>query len=101
MRKFIVPALAALATFGIAPAAHAEEVEVRVDFSDLDLSQETDVNALKSRVLAEVTETCNDEVPTFSSRLLVRSCIRDAMEQADAQIEAQRSLAMGATDEVG
>ena len=36
MRKFIVPALAALATFGIAPAAHAEDVEVRVDFSDLD-----------------------------------------------------------------
>ncbi len=101
MRKFIVPALAAFATFGVATAAHAENVEVRVDFSDLDLAQETDVNALKSRVLAEVTETCNEQVPTFSSRLLVRSCIRDAMEQADAQIEAQRSLAMGATEEVG
>ncbi len=101
MRKFIVPALAALAFVGIAPAAHAEDVEVRVDFSDLDLSQDTDVNALKSRVLAEVTETCTEEVPSFASRLVVRSCIRDAMEQADAQIEAQRSLAMGATGEVG
>ena len=101
MRKFIVPALAAIATLGFATAAQAEDVEVRVDFADLDLSQEGDVNALRSRVLAEVTETCNEEVPTFASRLLIRSCIRDAMEQADAQIEAQRSLAMGATDEVG
>ncbi len=101
MRKFIVPALAALATFGIAPAAQAEDTEVRVDFSDLDLAQSSDVSELRARVLTEVSAACNDEVPSFASRLQVRSCIRDAMEEADAQIDTQRSIASASTAELG
>ena len=94
MRNTMISALAAVAVFGIAPASlAAEPVEVRVDFSDLDLNDASDVNELETRVRDEIKEACGEGAFGIMSRFKVRTCIRDAMEEATAQIEAQRSFA--------
>lgn len=60
MRKFVVTALAALCATGLtaAPAA-AEEVQVAVEYGDLDISTAAGADTLGKRIEAAVKAACN------------------------------------------
>lgn len=99
MKKLIISGLAAVCLTGTT-AAHAEAESVRVNFADLDLTRESDVNELNKRVLSAVEEACEP-----SSYVLIyaidRACINNAMSEAKTQIQEKRTVALAMANEAG
>lgn len=79
-------------------------VSQRVSYADLDLSRQSDVNLLRWRVKAAAKDSCRQLERRFPSSLYIpdqtmHQCIRDAADQALAQVDAvaSRSLARANT----
>lgn len=58
MRKFVVSAFAALSLAAAVQPASADEVAVKVSYTDLDLSSPAGVAALQARVAAAIRTAC-------------------------------------------
>lgn len=99
MRKFIVPALAALSLGAIVAPAAAEEVTVVVPYHDLNLLNPAGVTQLEGRVRQAVKQVCGE----VNRRNLIGvrywdRCRKRALREANAQvaqvIERERTLAL-------
>ena len=87
MRKTLIGSLALVAVAIVSTPVAAEDVQVRLNYKDLDLSRADHVDALKKRVRAKVRIACaspNYAVTAYSD------CERGAMEQAMHEIERHR-----------
>ncbi|MBO9602069.1 MAG: UrcA family protein [Novosphingobium sp.] len=92
MRKFVVPALAAICIAGAfaAPAAAAETdtVVVKVGYSDLDLKTETGRDALEARIATAVKAACaKPETRSIKLMQAWESCKDSASSSAAQQFE--------------
>ena len=74
----------------LAPAAHAEDVVVRVSYADLDLGNAAHVATLEQRVSLAVKSACQADMPVEWRTDAERDCHRIAMKQARREIERQR-----------
>jgi UrcA family protein len=97
MKKLIISGFAAACLTG-ATAAHAKDDTVRISYSDLDLTQKSDVEKLEKRVQAAAEEVCepNRYVVTYA---IDRRCVTETMAEAKAQIQEQRTLALAMAGE--
>ena len=90
MRKFIVPAFAAL-TLSVAfaaPAAAAEIVTVTVGHADLDLNTEAGKDVLETRVSTAIKTACiKPDTRSLKSAQAWESCKESAASSASEQIE--------------
>lgn len=77
MFKFTVPLVLVAALAG---TAHAQEISVPVDYSDLDLTSASGVARLDDRIDSAVDQVCGETLgqKSLSERLAIRSCVRDA-----------------------
>ncbi|MDE8650713.1 UrcA family protein [Novosphingobium album (ex Liu et al. 2023)] len=93
MKKLIISGFAA-ACLVAAPAAFAEQVTVKINYTDLDLSRPDDVLALRNRVRNAVREACAPTSAVIGYYSSDASCAKDAIARAEAQIQSGRTLAL-------
>ena len=87
-----------IAALMLAPvAAHAGPNDLTIDYSDLDLSQKSDIGKLEKRIAKAADRHCAADVPVTGSRVIPsanRECARQfkkaAMEQFAAIVERER-----------
>lgn len=87
-----------IAALGLAPvAAQANPNDLRIDYSDLDLSNQSDVKKLERRIAKAASKHCNADAAVTGSRIVANAnaeCSRNfrkaAMEQFAAIIENER-----------
>ena|SRR6185503_2549056 len=89
MNKLIVSSIAAACLFGTA-TVKAEEVEVRVSHSDLDLTRSGDVAKLRTRMRIAIRNACAQGPGDYS---WISACYTQAMADANAQIRARLAMA--------
>ena len=78
----------ALASIGLAAApVAANDVMVRVNYEDLDLSQPAHVETLKKRVMAKIRAACEPDSSILGG---YGKCKRAARDQAMREIERHR-----------
>ena len=85
---------AAAAAFVALPAAAAPAtttpVQLRIDYSDLDISKLEDASTLDRRIYAAAVRACTN--PSMSTvRLVDRECVTDLVRQAREQAAAAES----------
>lgn len=95
MKKLIVSGIAAACLMGTV-TAKAEEVQVRVNHTDLDLTRSGDVVKLRSRLRIAIQDACSSR-PGDYPFTAINGCFTEAMAEADAQIAARRALAQSPT----
>jgi len=90
MRKFVVPALAAICMAGAfaAPAAAAETFTVKVDYSDLDLTTEAARDVLEARIDAAIKTVCaRPDTRNLKVAQAWQDCKESAASSAADQLE--------------
>ena len=94
MKKFTLPFFAAVCLTAVATPALADEVTVRVDYADLDLSNPHDVSSLKRRIVARTEAACRKGAGSalFSAKSFT-DCRNDGVSKAFRQLEQRRTLA--------
>jgi UrcA family protein len=95
MRKFVVSALSALALAAAIQPASAEEVTVKVAYTDLDLASPAGVTALKARVATAVKAACArpDTMRDLKAMADWQHCIDRATAQAANKVAEKVQLA--------
>ena len=94
MRKFVVPAFAALSLIAAAQPASAEQVTVEVATADLNLATPSGVATLETRIDSAVNAAC--EMPDMRDLKAMRSwsaCVADAKAKAEAKVKEKVQLA--------
>jgi UrcA family protein len=88
--KLIAVAFATL----LSPAAFADAASVRVDYSDLNLSNPAGQRALDTRISRAARSVCGDNNGVMSLRetSLIKTCIANAREQAAAAVKVHGSI---------
>lgn len=81
--------LAAAGAFALQAPAGAEEISIRVEYPDLDLRKQHDVEVLKLRVAAAIREACDLPGGTLAPTQ-ERRCRDDATALALREIERHR-----------
>ena len=93
MRKFVVPAFAALTLAATQPVS-AEPVTVKVAYSDLDLATPTGVATLESRIASAIKTACEKpDMRDLRAMQAWSACVADAKAKADAKVEEKVQLA--------
>lgn len=94
MRKTYISAIAALAMIGAAAPVAAETVTIEVNFDDLDLTAEADVDELERRIDVAAREACysTDSYSVFRQSA-DRACVEALRQEAALQIAQMRSVA--------
>lgn len=94
MNKFTLPLFAAVCLTAVATPALANEVTVRVNYSDLDLSNPVDVSLLKKRIIEQTESACRQGAGSelFSANSFT-DCRNDGVTKAFQQLEQRRTLA--------
>ena len=94
MRKFVVPAFAALSLVAVAQPASAEPVTVEVTTADLNLATPTGVATLEKRIASAVKAAC--EMPDMRDLKSMQSwsaCVAGAKAKAEAKVKERIQLA--------
>ncbi len=96
MRRFVVPALAAISQSGvIAPTAMAAEtVTVEVPYADLDLTTEAGQDSLETRISAAIKVVCaKPDMRVLKAAAAWQSCKTSAASDASEQLEKSIAFA--------
>ncbi len=87
--RFALPILA-LAALAAPAAANEETVIVRVDFADLDLSQDQARVALEERIEAQLRDACTVDIRSryaYGRTIVDEQCVAEARQAAFAEVE--------------
>lgn len=90
MRKFVVPALAAICLAGAfaAPASAADIVTVQVGYADLDLTTDAGKDVLETRVSTAIKTACvKPESRSLKAAQAWENCKDSASNSASDQVE--------------
>lgn len=94
MRKFVVPAFAALSLAAAAQPASAEQVTVKVAYADLDLTTATGVATLEIRLAGAIRAACErPDTRELKAMQAWSDCVADAKAKADAVVKEKVQLA--------
>ncbi|GGC37360.1 hypothetical protein GCM10011371_26020 [Novosphingobium marinum] len=99
MKKLLYPGFAAACLALAGSPAMAGEVTLRIDHSDLDLTRKADVETLRARAKRAIRQACANE--SSLSHYTVRderACEREALAQAERQIDRNHGLALAMAD---
>lgn len=91
MRPYLYAVLAA-ATLAAAPAhANASEVTIRIDLSDLDIADPSDVEAIRDRIDSSVTRACRLGARMSTGSGAVAQCKADGTAKAFEELSLRRA----------
>jgi len=95
MRKFVVSAFAALTLAAAFQPVSAEEMAVKVSYSDLNLASPAGVAALRARVAAAVKAACTrpDTMHDLKAMAQWQHCVDDASAKAAQKVQEKIQLA--------
>ena len=96
MRSILVPVLVAMSMTTAAPAlAETQEVKIRIQYGDLDLTKPKDVNSLRKRIDLKIKQACTHETSlSMISRTVDYDCVRGAKELALAELEKRHTATL-------
>lgn len=90
MKKFAIAAALAASFLAAAPAAAAEEVVVRIDYSDLDLATPAGAERLGQRIEANAADACGRPfIRDLKSVAAFEKCKDQVVAGAIAQLDAR------------